>query len=187
MSKLKFSIRRALPDDAAGFCELMSKESVFASLGELPYPTEIDWRERLSKRQNDRDIDLVAVAESEIIGQISLSGNSGVLRRHAGSIAISVIEKAQGQGVGTALMKAMTEYADEWTTIFRLELFVYSDNAKAIALYEKFGFRQEGLLRNFMLRKGRFEDLISMARLQSQSEHQVHHQEQHHAVSSMFE
>jgi putative acetyltransferase len=77
---------------------------------------------------------------------------------------LAVIGHAQGKGVGSALLKAMIDYADSWTTFLRIELTVYADNAKAIALYKKFGFEQEGVLRNYSLRNGRFEDVLTMAR-----------------------
>jgi putative acetyltransferase len=51
--------------------------------------------------------------------------------------------------------------------IHHIELTVYADNASAIALYKKFGFENEGLLRNYSLRNGRFEDVITMARFNS--------------------
>jgi putative acetyltransferase len=164
MSDLKFSIRRAEPNDAAGCCELMRNEDVFAGLLQLPYPTETAWRERLSSKSNEGDILLVAVDNGEVIGQISLFGNTQMRRRHAAMFGLAVIGHAQNKGVGSALMKAMIDYADRWTTFLRIELTVYADNANAIALYKKFGFEHEGLLRKYSLRNGRFEDVISMAR-----------------------
>jgi putative acetyltransferase len=164
MSDLKISIRRAEPNDAAGCCELMRNEDVFAGLLQLPYPTETAWRERLSSKSNEGDILLVAVDNSEVIGQISLFGNTQMRRRHAAMFGLAVIGHAQGKGVGSALLKAMIDYADSWTTFLRIELTVYADNAKAIALYKKFGFEQEGVLRNYSLRNGRFEDVLTMAR-----------------------
>ena len=164
MSDLKFSIRRAVPDDAAGYCELMGDESVFPGLLQLPYPTEAAWRERLSSKSNEGDILLVAVDNGEVIGHISLFGNTRMRRRHVAILGLAVIGHSQGKGVGTALMKAMTDYADQWTTFLRIELSVYTDNANAIALYKKFGFEQEGVLRHYGLRNGRFDDVISMAR-----------------------
>ena len=141
MSDLKISIRRAEPNDAAGYCELMRNEDVFAGLLQLPYPTETAWRERLTSKSNEGDILLVAVDKGEVIGQISLFGNTQMRRRHAAIFGLSVIGHAQGKGVGSALMKAMIDYADRWTTFLRIELTVYADNASAIALYKKFGLR----------------------------------------------
>lgn len=92
------------------------------------------------------------------------AGNQRMRRRHSCLLGISVIGPAQGKGVGTAMMKAITEYADKWTTFTRIELTVFADNSNAISLYKKFGFEEEGLLRHYALRNGRFEDVISMAR-----------------------
>lgn len=40
-----------------------------------------------------------------------------------------------------------------------------SDNAAAIALYRKFGFREEGLMRGYAFRDGTYVDCLAMARL----------------------
>jgi putative acetyltransferase len=119
---------------------------------------------KLSNNANEGDILLVAVDNDEIIRQISLFGNTQMRRRHAAMFGFAVIEHAQGKGVGSALMKVMIDYADKWTTFLRIELTVYAHKDSGIALYKKFGFEQEGLLRNYSLKNGRFENVIVMAR-----------------------
>ena len=47
----------------------------------------------------------------------------------------------------------------------RVELDVYEDNARAIALYEKMGFAREGIVRRAARIDGQFIDAISMALL----------------------
>jgi putative acetyltransferase len=42
---------------------------------------------------------------------------------------------------------------------------VYTDNAPAIRLYEKFGFTIEGTLVDFAFRDGQYVDVYMMARL----------------------
>jgi len=49
--------------------------------------------------------------------------------------------------------------------VLRLELTVYADNARAIALYESLGFRHEGRHVGYALRDGHYVDALSMARL----------------------
>ena len=78
---------------------------------------------------------------------------------------MSVHDDYAGRGVGTALMAALTEQADRWLGLRRIELTVWTDNAAAIALYERFGFEREGLHRAFALRDGEYVDALAMARL----------------------
>lgn len=71
----------------------------------------------------------------------------------------------KAKGVGAALMEAGLDLADNWLNLTRLELEVYTDNARAISLYERFGFECEGTMRNHAFRDGQFVDSHMMARL----------------------
>ncbi|MEO8525784.1 MAG: GNAT family N-acetyltransferase, partial [Caldimonas sp.] len=64
-----------------------------------------------------------------------------------------------------ALMQAMCDYADRWMGVLRIELTVYIDNERAIALYRKFGFEIEGRCRGYAMRDGQYVDAFSMARI----------------------
>ena len=63
-------------------------------------------------------------------------------------------------------MSELVGAADNWFGIKRLELAVFADNARAIRLYEKFGFETEGMQRAFAFRAGYYVDALRMARLQ---------------------
>ncbi|HEY8710230.1 MAG TPA: GNAT family N-acetyltransferase, partial [Burkholderiaceae bacterium] len=80
-------------------------------------------------------------------------------------LGISVARAAQGQGVGSALMVALCDYADRWLGVLRIELTVYTDNEVALRLYRKFGFEIEGTFKGYALRDGVFVDALAMARL----------------------
>ena len=62
-------------------------------------------------------------------------------------------------------MSALTQYADNWGHLLRIELTVYTDNDRAIQLYKKLGFQEEGVRRAFALRDGLYVDALAMARL----------------------
>ncbi|MFP3581719.1 GNAT family N-acetyltransferase, partial [Arthrobacter sp. SIMBA_036] len=68
-----------------------------------------------------------------------------------------------GRGVGTALLRALTETADASLGLRRLELQVFVDNTPAIALYRKFGFVEEGVSRGYAMRDGVLADALHMA------------------------
>jgi L-phenylalanine/L-methionine N-acetyltransferase len=65
------------------------------------------------------------------------------------------------------LLTAAVDLADRWLNLSRLELTVYVDNAAAIALYKRFGFQQEGVLRHYAFRDGAYVDVLAMARIRS--------------------
>ena len=78
---------------------------------------------------------------------------------------MAVRDDWQGRGVGTALMVACIDLADNWLNLTRLGLEVYTDNEPAIRLYTKFGFEIEGTLRRIAYRDGHFVDSYAMSRL----------------------
>lgn len=86
-------------------------------------------------------------------------------RRHVMGLGLWVAHASQGQGVGSALMVALCDYADRWAGVLRIELLVYTDNERAIGLYRKFGFEVEGTMRAHALRDGVYVDSLVMARL----------------------
>lgn len=73
----------------------------------------------------------------------------------------------QLQDMDRALLGEIVDAADQWLNITCLELTVYTDNARAIRLYESFGFEREGHLRSFGFRAGRHVDAYCMARLRA--------------------
>ena len=165
---MSISIRRATPKDAAAYARIMGEEDVFANLLQMPYADEEAWRARLNEScaPGRTDLGLVAEIDGEIVGTAGIHPvGPAQRRRHAMILGISVSKAAQGKGVGTALMKALVDYADRWAGVFRIELTVYPDNQRAIALYGKFGFEVEGTHRAYAMRDGKYADTISMARL----------------------
>ena len=86
-------------------------------------------------------------------------------RRHVGYVGMAVHDKWHARGIGTALMSAIIELADNWLNLARLELNVWTDNEPALRLYKKFGFEIEGTQRKFAFRDGAYVDAYAMARV----------------------
>lgn len=57
---------------------------------------------------------------------------------------MGVHDDHQGKGIGTALLRELIDAADNWLGLRRIELTVYTDNVRAVHLYQKFGFETEG-------------------------------------------
>ena len=163
-------IRRAEPDDYLATYEMFSTPGVIAGTMQLPYPSREVWRQRLAETPETL-INLVAVVDDRVIGMLGVETfPNRPRRRHVGRIGITVHDEWQGKGVGTALMAAAVDLADNWLNIVRLELEVYADNAAAIHLYERFGFVYEGTLRQHAFRNGEYIDSNIMGRLRPAKE-----------------
>jgi L-phenylalanine/L-methionine N-acetyltransferase len=162
---MDITVRHSEPEDYKALYRIFSGPRAIAGTLQLPFPKAETWRERLSERPEGL-YSLVACVEDEVVGSLGLETSPSRWRmRHVGSIGMAVRDDRQGKGVGTALMEAALDLADNWLNLTRIELSVYVDNAPAIALYEKFGFEVEGTHRRFAFRKGEYVDAYSMARL----------------------
>ncbi|HGG0418559.1 GNAT family N-acetyltransferase [Clostridium botulinum] len=102
--------------------------------------------------------------EKKIVGVICLNVNSNPRTRHTASLGMMVHKAYQGTGIGKKLMSEILDLADNWLMLVRIELGVFTDNEKAIKLYEKFGFKIEGTKKYAAIKNGRYADEYIMAR-----------------------
>jgi RimJ/RimL family protein N-acetyltransferase len=94
-------------------------------------------------------------------------GNAGVHETAAAgvlSLGMAILSEARGRGGGRSLLAAALEHARACGA-HKLELEVWPDNARAIALYASAGFEVEGIRRHHYLRRdGSLRSALLMAR-----------------------
>jgi L-phenylalanine/L-methionine N-acetyltransferase len=158
-------VRHAEPDDYQALHRIFSGPKAIAGTMQLPLPSAEAWRKRLVELPEGL-FSLVACVDDEVVGSLGLETSPTRWRmRHVGSIGMAVRDDWQGKGVGTALMEAALDLADNWLNLTRIELRVYVDNSAAVALYKNFGFEIEGTHRRLAFRNGEYVDAYSMARI----------------------
>jgi putative acetyltransferase len=158
-------VRHAEPDDYEAMHRIMSAPRAAAGTLQLPLQPAEAWRKRLAEPPEGLFL-LVACVDGEVVGNLGLETFPNRPRvRHTGSIGMAVRDDWQGKGVGTALMGAALDLADNWLNLSRIELQVYADNSAAVALYKRLGFEIEGTHRCYAFRDGEYVDAYSMARL----------------------
>lgn len=127
-------------------------------------PSVEQWRKWATDNKSQAHM-LVATVEQRVVGYLSLERNHKDRRSHSGHLAMAVHEDFQGQRVGSQLMASAIDIADNWLALLRINLTVYTDNERAIALYKKFGFQLEGTQVASALCEGRFVDEHIMGRI----------------------
>ena len=163
--RIKIEVRAAEPADYEALARLHADRNAYSQTLQLPFPSLELWRKRAS-HEDENHHPLIAIVAGEAVGSLGLTRYTRARRTHAGEIGMAVRDAWQGKGVGSALLQAAIDLADNWLALRRLELRVYADNERAIALYRKFGFVDEGLRPKHIRRKnGDLWDLLEMGLL----------------------
>lgn len=93
------------------------------------------------------EVMFVAKDNGRIIGDASLSRLPRRMK-HRGELGVAVVQEYWNRSIGSQLMSEVISFAKE-NRFEIIELQVRSDNAPAIHLYEKFGFRKIGTHSSF--------------------------------------
>ena len=143
------TIRSVEPEDAPLMLQYMK-----TMLGETPFllrtPEEFDYTPEeeariLAKRKEDpRSLMLVAEMDGRIIASADICSHGAKSRViHRGELGISVRKDFWRQGIGSALMERLIDFASR-SGYEQIELTVESKNKRALSLYIKYGFMVYG-------------------------------------------
>ena len=107
-----------------------------------------------------------ALHDGKVVGWCDIVRDERPGMTHVGRLGIGLLPEFRGQKIGARLLAATIADAFE-KGIARIELEVFATNARAIALYRKFGFVEEGRKRQARCLDGIYKDTIPMAILKS--------------------
>lgn len=163
-SPFKVIIRTASHRDVTDLHAIRTHPQVARTITTLPDDDISHTERRVVNRPNHTHL-LVAEANGRVVGSVTLGQNTRPRMTHSGAIGLEVHPDYWGQGIGTLLMEAVLDLADNWLNLKRVELEVNTDNPAAIHLYEKLGFEHEGIKRMHVYGDGRWADSYLMARI----------------------
>ena len=76
---------------------------------------------------------------------------------------MGLVPEFRGRGLGSKLLTKVLNHAKRFG-LEKVELNVYTSNISAVALYKKFGFEQEGLIKKYRKLDGKYFDCLAMGK-----------------------
>lgn len=167
-------MRAIEPEDLPRYVEWFNDREVTRSLNQfLPMSSadEQAWYEGLKDRDPRERPLAIDVRQDTAWVHV---GGCGLFdfddRARSAELGIAIGEKRfWDQGVGTEALRALIDFGFNTLNLRRIMLRVYDFNPRAIHVYEKLGFVEEGRLRQSTYHDGEYRDTILMSILKSEN------------------
>lgn len=140
---MEVTIRAVEIQDARAIHRICIQNDVLPYMVFLP-SMRVDAMENRIRNLAPNQFEFVAEYDGKVVGFIGLTQGQG-RRSHSGDLFIGVDSEYHNKGIGKGLMTKMLDLTDNWLMLERVELGVLEINPGAKVLYEKFGFREEGI------------------------------------------
>lgn len=158
-------IRKATEEDAEKVLEylnIIEGETDFLSFGVEGLNITLEEERNYFKNLTAKNFFLIAEIEEKIVGNCSISTNEKRVRlKHFGELGIVVLKECWNLGIGNKLIETALLLGKNGG-LKKVNLETRSDNKKAIVLYKKLGFKEEGTIKRGILIDEKFYDLLVM-------------------------
>lgn len=161
-------IREATESDAAEILcirkSIISQNEFFIPINEEFHVDVETQREKTITNSQQGGVTFVAEDGERIVGFLVFTRNSMKRLNHTGLFGMGILEDYRNQGVGTKLLLQLIDWSKTQEGIEKICLGVFSTNERAIKVYEKIGFKEEGReKRQIKFEDGRYADNVLMA------------------------
>lgn len=112
----------------------------------------------------DNQIIFVVEHEDRLVGYLGAYGGGFYRNHHCAYIVIGIRQDYVGQGVGKQLFETLETWAMDHN-LHRLELTVMCHNERAIHLYQKMGYKIEGVKQDSLWVNDKYVDEYYMAKI----------------------
>ncbi|SFC90174.1 putative acetyltransferase [Bacillus sp. 491mf] len=159
---MEVTIRPVQIQDASAIHRICIQGAVLPYMVFLP-SMRVDAMENRIRNLGPNQFEFVAELDGNVVGFVGLTQGQG-RRSHSGDLFIGVDSAYHKKGIGKVLLTKILDLTDNWLMLERVELGVLETNPGAKILYEKFGFREEGIKKGSLKANGKFVDEIMMSR-----------------------
>ncbi|WP_442598504.1 GNAT family N-acetyltransferase [Neobacillus sp. D3-1R] len=153
-------LRRVEQGDVDHYLAAVSNPNIRRLTGTTDFLTREMLENAINKwNENDSRIDLLICLQEndQVIGDLAIVDIEH--RERKGSFRIAITdEQYTSKGYGTEALRLIIDYMFNTLNLRRISINVYAFNARAIAAYEKLGFKLEGTLRDDLFFDGQYHD-----------------------------
>ncbi len=164
-------LRALTTADLPALVEWRNDREVKALLGGWSFPVSLEaeqeWFEKARHSRSTQRLAIEVLADGRYIGNIGLYEIDWKDRKAEYGILIGD-KAAWGKGYGLDASTALLAYAFCELNLHRVFLRVLAHHERAIRLYQRIGFREEGRLRQDVFRGGTYRDTLVMGLLASE-------------------
>lgn len=163
-------VREATFQDALALNELTaqvfgSSDQVLTSLEEFQVSGTLEAQLKRIKHFSEAIGKCVFVAEIDrkLVGTIDFWNGYRKRIEHTGEFGMGVLPNYRDQGIGACLIQVLLKWALANPVIEKVKLGVFANNPRAIHLYQKMGFKEEGRrIAEIKMSDGQYHDVIEM-------------------------
>lgn len=117
---------------------------------------------------NSSNNDRQGAGEPAPIGILTLSRNAEDCFRRRTTLSITLATPYQNKGYGREAINWALDWAFTFADMHRVDICTLSFNERAAALYERIGFKREGVTREVVFRNRQYWDMINFGILESE-------------------
>lgn len=145
----QIKIRAATEEDAENMLAIQSEvlveeDFLITTLEEFQQTIGEQKKWIQAKLANERELILIAQYQEKIVGWLVFQSPNRKRLAHTGSFGMMILKEYRGLGIGKRLLEKLLKWAELNPYIEKISLGVFSTNERAIALYKKMGFVEEG-------------------------------------------
>ena len=163
----KVLLRAMEEDDARVLMELINDPEIENSVYGWSYPVSLESQKRwISNLKNDTTVRYAIDYNDSMVGVAIISSID--MKNRIANMNIKLQKLARGKGVATHAIALLIHYCFEELNLHCLTANVIERNSDSRKLWERFGFKKDGIMRERVYKNGKYHNIVAYSLLKDE-------------------